>query len=48
MYQYFFKNLLTNEIFHIDEDNYEVIKTMIRKAKYSKKISYLGRSLKWG
>ncbi len=42
MYKYYFENLITHEVFCIEEDNPSKMKDMIRKAKYSEKISYLG------
>lgn len=48
MYRYYFKNLITNETFYIEEENPELMKNRIRKAKYSGKISYLGRTKVWG
>lgn len=47
MFRYYFKNLVTGEIFYIDEENPSLMKSRINKAKYSKKISYLGRSKVW-
>lgn len=48
MYRYYFENLKTNEIFYIDEENPELMRKRINKAKYSKKINYLGRKKVWG
>ena len=42
MYKFYFENLKTHEVFYIVEDNPELMKDRIRKAKYSDKISYLG------
>ena len=48
MYRYYFKNLITSETFFIEEDNPEMMRSRIRKAKYSGKIKYLGRIKVWG
>ena len=48
MYRYHFKNLKTGETFYIDEENPSLMKSMIRKSKYSNKIEYLGRTKIWG
>ena len=47
MYRYYFKNLVTNKEFYIDEENPSLMKSMIIKSKYSNKIEYLGRTKIW-
>lgn len=48
MYRYYFRNLETGKEFYIEEENPSLMKSMIRKSKYSKKIEYLGRTKVWG
>ena len=48
MYRYWFENLKTNERFYIEEENPQMMKDRIRKAKYGNNIRYLGRTKVWG